>query len=425
MKKLYYFFRFFSEQKMATIIQVVATMTAICLLSIFYIFQNIKQFPIKPESNRQNFLISKFISWDYYQDDKVISSSNGLIPSCAYESIFSKLSSVKAIALFSAFPTQMPVPVSDMDNYMANVKYTNTDFFRVFDFDFIKGNYYNDSILDKCVISKSIALKCFSKVDCINQNLSIGYKNYKVCAVVEDVNPFAIYSCADIWLPYTALKKSNPELAGAYFPWNKMGCFFSIFLARKKTDFPKIIKEFKSHVDNFNDTSTIGLKMEFRDQPLDAECIGYKNQANQNADIDASRQQNFLFLLIIMIIPALNIGGITQSLWQTNVFEIGLRRAYGASKFDIFIRVIFRNFVITLISGIISLIPLIIILKYYSQDLFGIEFSNQNHNAFFTLNFGTFFYILLYCFLFNFIFSFITAVKSSKQNIVKALKNEE
>lgn len=61
-------------------------------------------------------------------------------------------------------------------------------------------------------------------------------------------------------------------------------------------------------------------------------------------------------LFILLLVPALNLSSITFSRMRKRVAELGVRRAFGATKRDIVSQVLLENLVLTLAGGLLGLV---------------------------------------------------------------------
>ena len=59
---------------------------------------------------------------------------------------------------------------------------------------------------------------------------------------------------------------------------------------------------------------------------------------------------------ILLLVPALNLSSITFSRMRKRVAELGVRRAFGATKRDIVSQVLFENLALTLAGGLLGLV---------------------------------------------------------------------
>lgn len=71
-----------------------------------------------------------------------------------------------------------------------------------------------------------------------------------------------------------------------------------------------------------------------------------------------------LVYMILLIVPAVNLSSMTQSRLQQRTEEIGVRRAFGATRLTIIKDMFLENLMITLIAGFIGLVLSLIFLIF-------------------------------------------------------------
>ena len=62
-----------------------------------------------------------------------------------------------------------------------------------------------------------------------------------------------------------------------------------------------------------------------------------------------------IILFILLLVPALNLSGITLSRMRRRMAELGVRRAFGATQGTILWQVLSENMVLTLLGGLLGL----------------------------------------------------------------------
>ena len=61
-------------------------------------------------------------------------------------------------------------------------------------------------------------------------------------------------------------------------------------------------------------------------------------------------------ITILLLVPAINLSGITLSRMRRRMQEIGVRRAFGATRGELLRQVLAENLVVTLMGGVLGLI---------------------------------------------------------------------
>lgn len=62
-----------------------------------------------------------------------------------------------------------------------------------------------------------------------------------------------------------------------------------------------------------------------------------------------------IIVLVLLLIPAINMSGITQSQMRKRMAEIGVRKAFGATRSELLTQVLYENLLQTLLGGVLGL----------------------------------------------------------------------
>ena len=132
-------------------------------------------------------------------------------------------------------------------------------------------------------------------------------------------------------------------------------------------------------------------------------------------------------ILMLLIVPAINISGLTHAQMQKRESEIAVRKAYGASNMSIIGRLFTENLLSTFIGGIVGYIISCSIMFFCRAwilgsgdvDLAGISFGNG-----IMLRPLLFLIIFITCLVFNLLSVLLPAWLSMRRNIASTLKGE-
>jgi len=297
--------------------------------------------------------------------------------------------------------------------FNASIKFCDSEFFDILDFEFIEGKPFNsDDVTNKkrvAVINQDIRNKYFGGTSAIGKTIEADGKNYKVIGVVNNVSIMRIMPYSDIWVPITMSKAdlNKPIISGA-FPG-----YFSMVLAKDEDDIPKIQAEYRKTIKSI-DLESFGYKELQSDIDTYAEALSRQILQSDRGNSNLFILILFLFMVLFMLLPVLNLINLNVSRIMERASEIGVRKAFGASKRTLIGQFIVENLILTLISGVLGLLLTYIVIN--TINISGlIEYSEL------TLDFRIFFYSLFITLFFGLFSGVYPAYKMSKLNPAEAL----
>jgi len=345
--------RLLRENKLLSVISIFGTALAICMIMVIIILYVVKTAPFRPETNRsRTYYFTSILSKGKADNRRM---SYGAIGIPYIKACILPLKSAEIVTIVSRDDRNKPM-ASTMDGlniYSAVISQTDDVFWRLFDFDFIDGKAFTaadvKSEIKNAIISETVARKLFGTTHCTGKQIKLDFLNYRVAGVVRNVSRFADKAWADIWVPYTTMdsyKNSYEEGING-----SMKCYV---LLKKGYTWDDMHKEVLRLQAVYNAT--------LKDFKAD---IGYqpRSQTEQNISGDNEKETNMsrmyirysIVLFVLLLVPVLNLSGITLSRMRRRMPELGVRRAYGATKWNILWQVLNENLVYTLIGGVIGL----------------------------------------------------------------------
>lgn len=314
------------------------------------------------------------------------------------------------------------------DQFKTMVMSTDANFWKMFQFSFIHGNGYLqadfESGIRKVVLSETMARKIFGKTDVINLSVMVNEIEYNISGVVKDVSSVMSLVYADIWVPYTTLS-SVTETSNAE---NIVGTLQVYILAKEPADFPKIRKEMEQKRLLYN-TTLKEYKYEFRDG------IPYTQKEFVLREMDYREKPHVLMWkysligLIFLLVPAVNLSGLTSSRMRKRISELGIRKAFGANRNTLISQVLVENLLLTFTGGIVGLILSYILILGLKGLLLGPNYyTNMNINVKLDpgmmINFPIFIYAFIVCVLLNLLSAFFPVWRATKTSIVEAINDK-
>lgn len=412
-------------QKMLSIISVIGTALAIFLIMVVVMLQQVKVAPFAPESNRDRFLHSSMGSITSVDGAPTYFESNGPVSYESARKLFYNLKTPEAVSVYESGTNTVPVSLPASEAISADLRNTDDNFWKVFDFTFVSGKPYDraafEAGLAETVISESVARRIFGTTEAAGKEVLINYVPYTVTGVVKDVSTLADHAYASVWVPLTSTNIVD-------WTWNFgiMGSLGATILARSSDDFDKIRGEYEENVRQLNKgLESTGWKMITRNRPYDQEKEACGAWANIEPDVSAARRTRLIIFSILLIVPAINLSSMTESRLRRRVEEIGVRRAFGCRRSELFAGIIGENLVTTLLAGMLGWIMSVIFAWLCGTLLFAQPYSatlvQPDVDIEMLVQPSTFLWALLFCFILNLLSSGVPAWRASRVNVVNAL----
>ena len=212
----------------------------------------------------------------------------------------------------------------------ADMRQVDTDFWRVFQFRFLDGKPFTEadfqSALPRVVIAADVARRLFGQTEGVSgRHLLLNHVDYQVTGVVADVSMLAADSYAQLWIPYTCgTAEANT------WGYNLMGPMHAAILARSAADFPAIREECERLRQKYNDAQP-DMEVVYLGQP-DTHFTHLYRTWNERPDMQSVVLRYVAVLLILLIVPAINLSGMTHSRMRRRMAEIGVRKARGRHR---------------------------------------------------------------------------------------------
>ena len=413
------------QQPLISIVNVAGTALSIFLIMLVVMMQQVQVEPFQPESNRDRFLhvrCGSIGNEKWGEGD----TSNGPLSVRSAKEMYKSLTTPEAVTLYTYGTTATPVSLPNQAATAVDVKETDDDFWRVFDFAFIAGKPYDRATFDAgqpvAVITESVARLLYGTTDVAGREFLLAHAPYRISGVVQDVSTLANTAYAQVWIPYTSTDQVNNTWTA-----DLMGLMSCTILAKSRADFPAIREECDRRLAAFNQVigESGGYRFFSRNRPYDQEKNALATAANHEPDLRGERRSRLMIYLILLIVPAINLSSMTQSRLRQRVSEIGVRRAFGCTRGEIAGQILAENFIVTLLAGVLGFL-LSVGFAYTCNDIiFAQEFSRTLNpptvDASILIHLSTFLWALLFCFVLNLLSAGIPAWRAARMNIVESI----
>ncbi len=413
------------HQPVIGLVTVVGTALAIFLIMVVAMMQEVKTAPFPPESNRDRMLYVK--NFDVSTTDGGSEYSTGGISWDVIHELYDTLPGVERTSFVAAYVNRADIAVSGSTPFNTDLREVDDEFWNIMDHTFVTGHPFDKASfqagLKEVVINSSIARSLFGTTDAEGREVLLEQIPYKVVGVIEDVTPLATLAYGEVFIPVREDTKKQGWGSRNGARWG--GPFHAIPLLEKGVS-PQILRdEVRRRIDRMNDRNKdFGLVVGYRGTPFDFEAAHMSFDNSSEPDIAGEHRQRLIVYLILLLIPAINLSSMTQSRLRRRVSEIGVRRAFGSTRFNIVKDIVAENFLVTVFGGVIGLI-LSLVFMYLLADVLFIPdklLSNPPRlNAAILFRWSTFGLALFFCFILNLISSGIPAWRAACINPVNAI----
>ena len=409
------------QQRFFSAIYIIGTGLAISMVMVLAVVYHIRTANIAPEVNRNRTVYVDRVS--YKSKDNKSTNNFGCGTRFVKEVILSLRTpedvAITAIPLVMNLNDALYMQAVGMEK-VKQVDYLpcNAGFWRVYSFHFREGKPFTEEEVEagihRVVITNSLARELFGRSDVVGQEVLMNDVTYTVCGVVEDVSS-AMKDCyAEAYFPYTT--SNMVKITGMPGEMSaSIGCLQANILLKDRGDMPELQAELNDAVKRYNATLVEG-----RIEVGDARANGFTLMG-----VDQNRTYLVvgLFLLLFLLVPALNISGLNASQIQERMEEIGIRKAFGAPSRTLFEQIFVENLALMLPGGLLGLgFSYGLVYLFRNLLLMNGEISD---NLFLSvgmlLNWQVFAYAFLVCLVLNLLSSLIPVWRAVKMNAIHAL----
>lgn len=405
------------ENRLISVISITGTAISICMIMIVILIFQIQFASFYPENDRDRML--------YVESGTEVKMKNswnkGSMSPEAVKECFYSLQTPEAVSGWSSSLNPLSIPGKRMYKTY-DIKYTDPGFWKIFSFRFLAGKPFTqadfDSSIPVAVVSAAVAKRLYGTTDVVGKTILIDLSAYTICGVVENVSRAAKTAYANVWAPYT----SNRILMGNVSCENMSGAFSTCILAKNKSDFDAIRKELLGQVARYNSTKK-DASINFLKNPITQFDYAIGSSGQTLVKLKDYLADTGSLMLFLLLVPALNLLGVTYSAVQKRRAELGVRKAFGATYGILIRQILYENCVITLIGGLIGLILSFILLPACKDFL--LKESDTILSGDMIFQPFVFILALLFSLVMNLLSAGIPAVWIARQPIVTALKDGE
>ncbi len=303
----------------------------------------------------------------------------------------------------------------DGERLSLDLKHTDGQFWQIMQFRFLEGAPFTPEDETNAnfvaVINQATRRRFFGDSPAVGRTIEVDGQSFRVVGVVPNVPFYRRLPYADVWVPISTSK-------GDVYKRELMGDFFGTILARDRKDLSAIREEVRARMPQVEMTNP-----KIFDTMEGAAETHFESFAREffQFSLDSRKSAPAMILLLIaaavlfMILPTINLVNLNVSRIMERASEIGVRKAFGASRRDLVGQFVVENVVLSLAGGAVGFVLSLIVLQI-------IEASGTIPYAEFHLNVRIFLYALMLAVFFGLFSGVLPAWKMSRLHPVEALR---
>ena len=417
-------FTILKQNPLLSTISILGTAFAITMIMAIVITWQTKYADLEPEVNRSRCL---YFSAMHVQGKENKDWNNFGKPSAAFmKECIQPLPEVEACTAFSTADVAL-VSLTDGNNRLkVDAMSTDPDFWKIFKLQFLDGKSFTEAErggdMQSVVISASVARKLFGTTEAAGRQMLLNREVVRIIGVVKDISVTAKDAYAQVWSMYHSNELNVTDW------WSYNGNRTIAVLARTPDDFPAIKQGVEKRVKDVN----AGLEqrqIDIMEQPDN--IVAHVNHvwSNIGPNLPMLYLQYGIALFIILLVPSLNLCGLSNSRMQQLVSELGVRKAFGATDGTLVRQILNENLVLTLIGGVVGLIFSYLAVYAMRTWLFT-NSDNIGTAGDFSLSMGALFspavFVLafVFCLLINLLSAGLPAWLATRRTIVDSLNDK-
>lgn len=350
-------FTLLKQNRLFSMLYIVGTGLAIAMTVIVAVVYYVKLAPIYPEENRKNTLYLTHVSFKSEQESRTYQSA--LSYRALQEWIYPLKNVVAVSARFSNAMDYYVQPADRSGDFRPALKLVDPAFFRIYALQFLEGHPFTEADLASgihtAVISDDLARRLFGATEgVVGRSFSMDYVNYHVCGVVRGASFLTRQSYAQVYVPYS-IESNYKDPVVSSFPY--CGLFNVTFLVKDNAQAKALRAEIKDLTRRVNAQYKGQWQMELWEQPTSHALSVFKEYpADTSFSSWKVAGRMILWVLVLLVVPSLNLNGLIASRMESRLPEMGVRKSFGASRSALLSQVIWENFFLTLVGGLLGLL---------------------------------------------------------------------
>lgn len=412
------------HQPLMTWLSIAGTAIAIFLIMSDFMISNMDSVKVAPETNRDRIL------YGYGGHLKVpTGEGSGMLSYDIAKELYSNLEGVEILSYTTEHYGTQNVNVKGEAPENMKTKSVDENYWKIYDYDFIEGRPFSREEVEAgipiAIVTQEVAENLFGRGETyVGREIMVSNKPRRIVGVVGNINRLMTNSISDVFLSHVA--EGNRESSWYVY----LGSYTPILLIKPGVSQESIQKQVAKRYELFNQRHKAeDMELIYHNQPWTTKEKNGPGGSNSTPDSSKERKTRLIGYAILLLIPAINLSSMSRSRMRQRVGEIGLRRAFGCTRWRILLNLLSENLIITIIGGLIGTLLSMLFITGFSNYFIsygGIAISTVEEamsrptiEMLFSLKaFGA---VLLFCFILNLLSAGIPALKAAFINPAEAL----
>ena len=418
------------QQPLSIWLSVGGTALSIFLVMAVFIVNDLPSVEARPESCRRSLMVGEGVE---LKDGEYSSSSTMGLSKWWAEKFYGDRNGVEKVGYFHLFLSDEDASIPGGLNHTVSVRNVDNVFWDIFDFDFIAGKPYSkaesDANIKVAVISDRVARSLFQSTEVVGKEFMLKQIPYRVVGVVKEVNPLFDLAYSEVYVPVDFSAPSGDNWMSEY-----MGEINVLLLKKKGITDESIKEQVRKRYEAVNTRlRKEGREIVYHETPYSMEVRAIPHGSNTTPDPNDGKTMRWTIYAILLLVPAINLSGMTRSRLRRRVTEVGVRRAFGATRLGVVGQLLGENLIVTLLGGALGLLFCVVFIAFFSNlfvNLTSDWFPTDNLTAA-TPTFSMIFtwkafgFAALFCFFLNLVSAGFPVWKAASVNPAEAISGNE
>lgn len=354
------FLRQLRQQRLFSTIYIVCTALSVALAMILFLVLYIKFGPVYPEQDCAHLAVVAGVDEYFPTEDGggyYSYSASGL----AMADSLRAMPEVERVTSFTSAEDILfshdCVGVPGGQSVPCKMWMVDENYWQVFGFRFVHGRAIMAeearNFSPVCVVSESLARRAFGHTDVVGRELEFGDLRTDtlktIVGVVEDVSPATPMTYGNLWIGLLR-DFHDVEVSGSL-----TGRLTQVMRLRPGCTAEQVQRRVKRLQTNYNqEHAAKGWTLDWHGQPDPYWSAQFRS--GRNMLTGPFLCQVLYLLLAFLLLPAINMGSMVAGRVGGRISELGIRRAYGATRGQLVWQVLKENFFLTLLGGLVGLL---------------------------------------------------------------------